>query len=324
MKKNIITILTLTSALLLTACGSAKYEATANGAYSSKASSDMYMYADSAAEYEEAAMEAPAEGGSVTVQDTSRKLIKNVDLTVETDNLDTMLANLEGRINEYNGYIEYSYINNDGSYSYSKNASLNVRIPAVKLDEFLNTIGEISNVLNKSVNVTDITLQYVDTEARKDSLKTQEKRLLELMEEAETIEDIIAIEERLSNVQYELESAERQMRTYDNQVDYSTVYININEVKEFTPVEEQSRWEWMSEGFVENISAAFNGLLDFFAGLIVILPFLVLWGIFIAIVIWLLIKLIKWRKKGKEARTIKKKEKKALKEQKKQEKLSNE
>ena len=69
-----------------------------------------------------------------------------------------------------------------------------------------------------------MTLQYVDLESHKKALTTEQDRLIELMEQAETVEDIITIEGRLSEVRYQLESMESQLRTYDNKIDYSTVY----------------------------------------------------------------------------------------------------
>ena len=308
MKKKIV--LLLATILCITGCGSSSdsYSYKANSA----ATSDWGDYAaeEAYAEYDESYAEAPANGSGtskeVTVNDTSRKLIKNVDLSVETSNLDSMVNNVTNRINSYGGYIEYSYIYNgtESSYSSNRNAQITARVPAVHLDEFLDNVAEESNVVSKNVNVKDVTLQYVDVEARKASLETQYQRLLELMAEAESVEDIIYIEERLSEIEYELDSAERQIRTYDNQVDYSTIVISIDEVKEFTPVEPKSRWQIMTEGFVDSVMSVIEGVLDFLVGLVVAIPYLVLLAIVVLIIV-LIIKLC-----------IKSSKKKAMKKQK--------
>ena len=80
-----------------------------------------------------------------------------------------------------------------------------------------------------------MTLDYVDVESRKKMLETEQQRLLELLETAESLDDILTIESRLTEVQYELDSKESQLRTYDNQIDYSTVYLDIDEVVRYTP-----------------------------------------------------------------------------------------
>ena len=83
--------------------------------------------------------------------------------------------------------------------------------------------------------------------------QTEQERLLQLLEQAESIEDIITIEQRLSDVRYQLESMESQLRSYDNQVDYSTVYLYIDEVEVYTPVEEETTWERISAGFMDSL-----------------------------------------------------------------------
>ena len=84
-------------------------------------------------------------------------------------------------------------------------------------------------------------------------LETEQQRLLELLETAESLDDILTIESRLTEVQYELDSKESQLRTYDNQIDYSTVYLDINEVVRYTPQEQKGTWERISTGFRENL-----------------------------------------------------------------------
>ena len=95
---------------------------------------------------------------------------------------------------------------------------MTARIPAKRLDEFVQRVGEQSNITNKEERVEDVTLQYVDLESRKKALATEQDRLLELLEKAESVEDIISIEARLSDVRYELESMESQLRTLNNQI----------------------------------------------------------------------------------------------------------
>ncbi len=93
----------------------------------------------------------------------------------------------------------------------------------------------------------------MDLESHKKALVTEQDRLLELMEQAETVEDIITIEGRLSEVRYQIESMESQLRTYDNKVDYSTVYLYINEVRRYSPSEEAGVGERIKSGFLKSL-----------------------------------------------------------------------
>lgn len=321
-KRNRLLILAMI-AVFMSGCGSKDMSnkmtesAYDDGEYYNESSGDygtedIYSYEASAAAPEEAVENMAAEeaGGAQTslespqVKDSNRKLIKNVNMEVETEEFDTLLSKVEKKVNALGGYIESSYTYNGSSYygSRSRDASMTIRIPAEKLDDFLSEVAESSNVISRNDSITDVTLQYVDLESHKKVLLAEQDRLLELMEQVETIEDIIALESRLSEVRYQLESMESQLRTYDNQISYSTIYLNINEVTKLTPVKEQSTWEKISTGFVDSLYGVGAGLMNFIIRLIINLPYLVLWAVVILVIV-LIIKMIrKSMKKRKEKR----------------------
>ena len=216
---------------------------------------------------------------------SKRKLIKNVSLNVETQEYATLMANLENRVKELGGYVQSMESRNGSSYGYGngygygKNANLVLRIPQDRLDEFVNSVCELGNVTSRQENVEDVTLQYVDVKSHKESLEVEQKRLLELLERAEILEDIITLEERLTSVRYQIESMESTLRTFDDQVDYSTVRIRVDEVKVYTPVEEEelSTWQKMSQGFMESIYNLRDGAVRFSIWFVVKLPYIVIW-----------------------------------------------
>ncbi len=163
-------------------------------------------------------------------------------------------------------------------------------------------MSEISNVTRRSENVQDVTLEYVDMASHKKTLQAEHDRLLELMEQAESIEDIITIEERLSNVRYQIESMEAQLRTYDNKVDYSTVYLDVSEVQELTPVHEETLWERISGGFLEDLKGIGDGALEILVWLLVHIPTLVLWALAVTLfVLW-----VRWYMKRSREKAEKK------------------
>lgn len=297
---------------VLAGCGSpAKFSESA--AADTAASSENYSIStqNMGAGYlmEEYAMdEAPAENGGAetgeeaVVPDSERKLIKTVDLNVETKEFDLVMSTLEEQVNALGGYIEQMDTYNGSSYSgyrRSRNASMTLRIPKDKLTGFLATISEISNVVNRSEYVEDVTLDYVDVESRRNSLRTEQDRLIALLEQAESIEDIISIEDRLSIVRYELERMESQLRTYDNKVDYSTVNIYIDEVQELTPVEEETTWERISGGFTASLQNIGDSIKETAVWFIIHIPYIIIWGIVILICILIL---RRFRRKRRERR----------------------
>lgn len=320
--KNAVWALTLVT-LLLGGCGSKADRSSATAADMEMAEEAAYdaagtylsddIYSVDSAEVTDDV----AEDGAATpqVEDTSRKLIKNVNLSVETETFEELLATITEKTESFSGYIEESYTYNGSNYygRGTRNASMTVRIPAQQLDAFLSSVSEVSNVISRNDSVSDVTLQYVDMESHKKALTAEQDRLLELLEQAESVEDIITIESRLSDVRYQIESMESQLRTLQNQVSYSTVYLDIQEVEKLTPVEEQTRGEMIREGFVDSLYGVGNGLLDFGTAVIIDLPYLVVWAAVILLVI-LIIRLLRKHRKNKEQKKMQEKQEKDIKE----------
>ena len=237
-----------------------------------------------------------------TVLPEGRKWIITVNMSAETEDLDALMEALNEKISGLGGYVEDQDSYNGSMYSSRRyrSASLTIRVPAERVDEFTEEMSGIANVVSTSLSREDITLSYVATESRVKALQTEEARLLELMEQAETMADLLEIESRLTDVRYELENRASQLRLYDNQVDYATIYLSIDEVQEYTPVEEPTVWERISGGFVSSIKGVGNGLLDLLVWVLAKSPYLViLGGVTVGVVV--LVKKRKARKAEKKA-----------------------
>ena len=148
-----------------------------------------------------------------------------------------------------------------------------------------------------------MTLQYVDTESKKKALLTEEESLLKILESAESVEDIITVQDRLSQVRYQIENIESQLRTFDNQVNYSTVNLNLAEVVKYTPVEEKGAFARMGEGFVESFKSVATAIKEFIIWFVIHIPQLLFLAIFVA-VIWICVK--KYKEKNEPNTVVKK------------------
>ena len=305
MKKMLSLVLCLALLVCLTACG---------------AGSGVSMKAAQAAPREEAAAMDMAAGvnssmtgntGSTALPE-NRKWIITVNMDVETEDLDTLLEDLDTRIRECEGYVEDQNLHNGSNYSTHRyrSANLTVRIPAQQVDAFTGSISGLANVTSQNLIREDITLQYSATANRVAALETEEARLLELLAEAETMADLLEIEARLTDVRYELENHASQLRLYDNQVDYATIYLTLEEVTEYTPVE-PTLWERISGGFTGSLKGLSDGAVDLMVWIIVNSPYLVVYGIGFALA---LILSRRYRKKHPGKKLLrKKKEKEAAK-----------
>lgn len=301
--KKIFTLL-LTAALLasmLAACGGGTSDAYNSG-----------MAMDSMVEQE---MAAPGEGLYGTATDSStgssgsqlqdQKLIKTVELRAETEDLDTLLTQLAAQIGTLGGYTEYQNIYNGSSYaSYrTRSAELTVRIPADKLDGFLTHVEGASNVISKTESVDDVTLQYVDTQGRLEALQAEQTRLVELMEKAETMSDLLEVEARLTEVRYQLESVASQLRVLENRVSYATIELYIEEVEVLTEVEEPTVWERIGTGFMRNLRNLGDALVDLFVLVVTYSPQLLIFAGVIVLIVWLCKRSLRNRKPPKSPYT---------------------
>ena len=233
------------------------------------------------------ALSSHSESGQTRLPD-NRKWVITSEVRTETENLDTAMDAVLTKANELQGYIQDQSFENGsyyGGYDHSRSARLVVRIPAELIDDFMNTVEEKTNVVSSSRNLQDITLQYSDTETRIAALEAEEARLLEFMDQAENMADLLEIERRLTDVHYELENVTSRLRTYDNQVNYATIHLNIDEVKEYTPVEEPTFLERITSGFADSVEGVWEGLVDLTVLIIVSSPYLVVWGLIILAIV---------------------------------------
>lgn len=239
--------------------------------------------------------------GSTAIPE-NRKWIITVDMSAETEDLETLLAAVDERIKSMNGYVEDQNIYNGSAYSNRRyrSASLTVRIPAADVDKFTQEVSGIANVVRSSKNLEDITLSYTATASRIKALETEEERLLDFMEKAENMADLLEIEARLTDVRYELERYSSQLRLYDNQVDYATIYLNIEEVQEYTPVEEETFWQRITGGFKSSLKGLGEDVTDIVVWIIVSSPYLLVYAIVIGGIVVIVKKAGKGRKGKKE------------------------
>ena len=306
-KKKALTIVMAAALLLglLGGCGSKNLSMDAD-------TSKSFLYADDGISYE-AAMAAPAamsgagSNGKSAASTASiplpenRKWVITMSLTAETENLTDAMGLLAEKIQASGGYVESQSISGTAVNSgRSPSAYITVRVPAEQLDSFVEDVSGMTNVVSSSRYVEDITLSYTDTEGRVKALKTEEARLLELMEQAQTMSDLLEIEERLTEVRYQLENYTSTLRLYDNQVDYATLDLTLREVAKFTPPEKQGFWEKVTSGLADSIVDLGQGLVDVAAWVLIELPYLVLVGLLGWLVVFLTRRSIKKRRAKKE------------------------
>lgn len=250
---------------------------------------------------------AEAQGAEELPDIDPSKIIYSADATVETTDFDDTTAKVTELVAKYGGWIESSSINGANYYNtargraISRSAYYAMRIPSARFDELMDTLGDLGNVPYTHTYTENVTSQYYDTQARLTAYETQEARLLEMMELAESVEDIITIEERLTELRYQIEALQSKLNNWDREVSYSTVNLSIEEVEEYTP-ESLSRPSY-GERLISSLKSGFEDMVDFFGDFLLLfvaaLPTLIILGV----IVFAAVKLIK---RGRKKRAAKK------------------
>lgn len=228
---------------------------------------------------------------SVEVNDneskSSRKLIRTKSITVETKNLDKSLEKVNTAIDTFGAYVEHSTLDSPSyvsEYDDKRTYTMTIRVPEDKLDAFMNQLDSTGTVTSATESTEDVTLQYTDIEAHKKALKTEYDRVMELLGKAETMDQILALESKLSDLRYQIDSYESQLKVMDNQVTYSTVSLTLREV-EYEKDADTSYGTRIVNAFKDGIHDVKSGLADFSVWLVLVFPSLVVLGIVIAILV---------------------------------------
>ena len=270
--KKLFTLCLALTLLLCSACGGGGQNSTAAGDMAAASSGtaeygsggtgmDMELYEPSAPQESQSASTA-GEDGSV-YQNSGAKLIRRAELTIQTTQFDQAADALQALVEECGGYFENSSVYG-GSYrdaNARRSGEYVVRIPAEKYSEFLSASGDLGYVTQLTESSEDVGEQYYDAESRLKTQRTKQERLLELLEKAENMEDIISLENALSEVEYQIEQYTSTLNRYDALIGFSTFNIYLNEVSKVNEEvgETASLGSRMAAGFRSSVEGLVSG-----------------------------------------------------------------
>ena len=251
------------------------------------------VYAQNAINY---STTATSLGGATGGESDGRFVIATADISIQTKTYDAFTAALKAQLKAMGGYTN-AY--DEWNYDSDRRASVVARVPSQKLDAFLGSLEENGTVISRSVNTNDVTDEMIETGSKKEALLAEEKALLAILEKAVTVEDIIRVQDRLSNVRAELQAYSQKLQSLQNQVAYSTVRIDVSEVNRIT-VPTQKFSALASSGFLSSLRGVGNGLRNFALWFISAIPYLVMLAVPTVILVWL-VKRVRKNRKAKKA-----------------------
>ncbi len=241
----------------------------------SSSSSDNYAKDES-----ESTPASPAESGISSINIDDRKIIKEARMSVEVKVLDDFIKTVKDEVRKCEGYVssEDKYIDESSS------CDLVVNVPADKLDAIIDVIEANCKVTSQHIDTDDVSSEYIDTESQIKSLEAEQETLLKLIEKADDLDSIIKLQDRLSGIRSDLESYKSAKKLMENQIQYSSVSIDIDETEKIVKNDESFSAQ-VKEKFTKNLYSVGNFFREFAIGFIGGIPYLVVLAAIAAIVI---------------------------------------
>ncbi|MEA5002655.1 MAG: DUF4349 domain-containing protein [Christensenella sp.] len=295
MKKNVTIFLCILICfcLLLGACAAAPQSAPADMA--PQATREAAAQEEIAVDTEDITAEEAGTGdlgtlSNAALPDTNRKLTYSATFDISTKQYDSDYNKINTEIGAVGGYIEHESSGTNAPYNTQTPArytTMTMRIPVDNYNAFLDKLSGIGEVTNKQKNTEDFSDQYYDTTSRIDLLEGQKARLMEHLATATNTEDIIALEQEITDVIYELDQLQGNVRRMDNLVEYATVSMNLTELitPETIGSDGQPLGDRASEAFSLSMTGVGRFLENFAIGFMAALPVIILIVIIIVIVL---------------------------------------
>ena len=163
-----------------------------------------------------------------------RKIVRNADMSIVVDDIDTVVSRVTALVAEQQGFVVHSSRFGTGD---EERASMSFRVPSEGLDAVLAQVREwANNVENEQTSARDVTEEFIDTEARLNSLTATEAKYLDLLTRAETVEETLNVQRELENVRYRIESAEGRLRFLRQTTSLSLVNLEISTTERAKPL----------------------------------------------------------------------------------------
>jgi hypothetical protein len=214
-------------------------------------------------------------GERVILMDASLSLVVD-DATAKVNEIRALAVEMGGWVVNSSTSISVSTAGTETVYG-----NITVRIPSDRLYEAMDRIKVgVGQILNENINGQDVTQDYIDTSSRLANLEASEQQLQTIMDSAVTVEDVLAVQEQLTQVRGEIEVARGRIQYYDEASAFSavTVYLAPPNV----PFTQNDSWNPLNtvQGAFNLLVRVLRGAVDLVIGFVIfVLPLLILFGV---------------------------------------------
>jgi hypothetical protein len=208
-------------------------------------------------------------GSTAPLQPGERLVVRDANMVLEVSDVKAVDQQLRALVTAQKGFVlSSSSSGSDGDFV----VYVTFKIPSDQLDATITAAEKKAHkVLSRSMSGNDVTSQYVDLTGRLTSLTAARDRLLELLKKAEKVEEAVAVNTALIEVQSQYEQVVGQMRFLRENAALSSLTIELHGIPT-TAIVNPEGWQ---PG--EDARAALRSLLDFAQGLGSFLITAVIW-----------------------------------------------
>ncbi|MDQ6786453.1 MAG: DUF4349 domain-containing protein [Acidobacteriota bacterium] len=216
-----------------------------------------------------------------------RKIIRNADLTLETDAPEEAQRKIAAIAEGKGGFVvESNQSSSDAKALVRDTVTMTVRVPAEKFGETLDEIRKTgSRTVVETVKGEDVTEEFIDVEARLKTQKALEEQFLEIMKRANSVADALNVQREIATVRGEIEKIEGRKKFLENQASLSTIKIRLQTPAAFS-ANSSGFFHQIGQSIGRGFDAALSFTLILISAAIALLPFL----LFIVLPIYLLIR----------------------------------
>jgi hypothetical protein len=170
---------------------------------------------------------APELGDTVSSNqgDGTSDIVRYGSLSLEVNDVDDALGRVTTIIESAGGYISSSSRSGEGEYLY---LSVTLRVPAAEFSAVMASLRSEGEVLYEDIYSYEVTMQVLDLEARLENLRASESAFLKLLDRAQTVADVVAVQSELSRIQGDIESFEAQLSGVKDQVEMASVMLSLS------------------------------------------------------------------------------------------------
>lgn len=212
-----------------------------------------------------------------------RKIIRNADLTLETESPTEGLRKITSAAESHGGFVVTSEFKQNPAAAGAKpsqSVTVVARVPASQFASALEQIRSAGDrVVSEKVSGQDVSEEYLDIEARLRNKKALEDQFLDIMKQAHKVEDALDVQTQLADVRTEIERLEGRRRFLENQAALSTITTTLQMPQPMVATTTSGFGTTIKHAFGDAVDTAASIILFVIQTVIVLVPIAVFFGL---------------------------------------------